>query len=76
MGRCSGKTVALIQLASEKNAAIFVSSKFRAEALIAMAIRLGIKPPRIVVLARGQQRGISIAEILVDHQDDCRSVQR
>lgn len=71
MGRRSGKTVVMIRRAVKSNGVILVGNQARADDIIAKAVRLGIKPPRVVVFARGQHRGISIAEILVDHQDDC-----
>ena len=73
MSRRSGKTVAMIQMALEADGVILCSNQARADDIVEKAMRLGVKPPKVVVFARGQQRGISIAELLVDHQEDCRN---
>ena len=71
-GRSSGKTVVLIRRAVENGGVILVGNQATADDILAKAVQLGLKPPKVVVFARGQQRGISIAEILVDHEDDCQ----
>ena len=70
MSRCSGKTVEMIRSAAENDGVIFVRDTARADDLIATAIRLGLKPPRVVVHARGQVLGISVAEQIVAFLDD------
>lgn len=69
--RRGGKTVALIRSAVDANGVILTISKANKEHIISTAIKMGVKPPKVIVYARGQEKGITIAGVLVDHQDDC-----
>ena len=66
--RRSGKSVVLIRRAVETNGVIFTVSKASQEHLIATSIKLGLKPPKVVVLARGRVKGITIAGLFDDHR--------
>lgn len=74
MGRSSGKTVVMIRRAVENDGVILVGNQATADDILAKAVQLGLKPPKVVVFARGQHRGISIAGILVDNEEDCQRI--
>ena len=69
MNMRSGKTVELIRSAVENNGTILVSSDAIAEDIKAKAMRLGLKPPNVIVVARGQGKGVTVAGAIVDNPD-------
>lgn len=69
MSMRSGKTLEMIRIAAKNDAAILVSNDARADDIKAKAIRLGLKPPNVIVMARGQDKGITVAGAIVDNQD-------